>query len=123
MGPNLTDEGFHNTGVAWRDGEFLDLGRFAVTRKEKDRGAFKTPTLREVERTAPYMHDRSIATLDEVIEFYNRGGNKNPHLDAELRPLNLTAEEKKALVAFLKAHSGEIRSVRNESQTEKTNTR
>ena len=110
VGPNLTDEGFHNTGVAWRDGEFLDRGRFTVTRKEKDRGVFKTPTLREVERTAPYMHDGSLATLEEVIEYYNRGGNRNPHLDTELRPLKLTAEEKKALVAFLKALSGDIRS-------------
>jgi cytochrome c peroxidase len=109
VGPNLTDEGFHNTGVAWRDGRFLDTGRFTVTGKEADRGAFKTPTLREVDRTAPYMHNGSLATLEEVIDYYNCGGNRNPYLDAELRPLHLTAEEKQALVAFLRALTGTIR--------------
>ena len=109
LGPIFSDEQFHNTGVAWREGELLDPGRFAVTGKEEDRGAFKTPTLREVTRTAPYMHDGSLATLDDVIEFYNRGGNPNPHLDPELRPLRLTPEEKQALLAFLRALSGTIR--------------
>jgi cytochrome c peroxidase len=109
VGPNLTDEGFHNTGVAWRDGRLLDPGRYAVTGKEADRGAFKTPTLREAARTAPYMHDGSLETLEEVIDYYDRGGNRNPHLDAELPPLHLTAEEKQALVAFLRALSGTIR--------------
>ena len=78
VGPNFTDERFHNTGVAWPEGELLDPGRFAVTGKEADRGAFKTPTLREVALTAPYMHDGSIATLENVIEFYTRGGNPQP---------------------------------------------
>ena len=92
-GPNLTDERFHNTGVAWRDGKLLDVGRFAVTKKEPDRGAFKTPTLRDVALTAPYMHDGSIPTLEKVIEGYSNGGIKNPYLDDEIRPLNLTAAE------------------------------
>ena len=109
FGPTFTDERFHNTGIAWQDGELLDHGRYMVTGKEEDRGAFKVPTLREVARTAPYMHDGSIATLEEVIEFYDRGGNANPYLDPELRPLNLTAAEKRALLAFLRALSGEIR--------------
>lgn len=108
LGPNFTDERFHNTGVAWRDGKFLDSGRFAITGRETDRGAFKTPTLREIARTAPYVHDGSLATLEDVIEYYDRGGNPNPHLDAELRPLRLTTEEKQALVAFLKALSGTV---------------
>ena len=108
LGPNFTDEQFHNTGVAWRDTKLLDSGRFAVTGKESARGAFKTPTLREVARTAPYMHDGSLATLEEVIEFYDRGGNPNPYLDPELHPLKLTPEEKLALVAFLKALSGTV---------------
>lgn len=99
-GPNFTDEQFHNTGVSWGRG---DLGRYPVTVEEEDRGAFKTPTLREVARTAPYMHDGSLATLEEVIEYYNRGGNSNPHLDTELRPLRLTTEEKQALLTFLKS--------------------
>ena len=109
VGPLFTDERFHNTGVAWRDGRLLDQGRFAVTNEDEDRGAFKTPTLREVARTAPYMHDGSITTLEEVLEFYDRGGNNNPYLDPILRPLNLNAAEKRALLAFLHALSGEIR--------------
>lgn len=109
LGPTLTDEHFHNTGVAWRDGELLDSGRSKVTSKQEDRGAFKTPTLREIARTAPYMHDGSIATIEEVIEYYDRGGNPNPYLDRELHPLNLTAEEKEALLEFLGALSGDIR--------------
>ena len=109
LGPTFTDERFHNTGIAWREAKLLDPGRFAVTGKEKDRGAFKTPTLREITKTAPYMHDGSLADLEEVIEFYNRGGNPNPHLDPELRPLDLTAEEIKSLLAFLRALNGDIR--------------
>ena len=109
LGPNFTDERFHNTGIAWRDGQWLDSGRFAVSGKAADHGAFKTPTLREIAQTAPYMHDGSLATLEEVIEFYDRGGNPNAYLDPELRPLRLTAEEKQALAAFLRALSGTIR--------------
>jgi cytochrome c peroxidase len=108
LGPNFTDEHFHNTGVAWRDGELSDLGRFAVTGKDSDRGAFKTPTLREIARTAPYMHDGSLATLEDVVEFYDRGGNPNPWIDPELRPLRLSPDEKKALVAFLNSMTGSV---------------
>lgn len=109
-GPNLTDELFHNTGVSWGKG---DLGRSRVTGNETDRGRFKTPTLREVARTAPYMHDGSIATLDEVIEHYNRGGIDNPHIDPELRPLRLTPEEKQALRAFLESLNGGVGEVQS----------
>lgn len=109
LGPNLTDESFHNTGVAWRGGRFSDDGRFAVTRNEKDQGAFKTPSLREVARTAPYMHDGSMATLEEVVAYYDSGGNKNPFLDSELRPLNLTEGDRKALVVFLHSLNGALR--------------
>ncbi len=108
IGPTFTDERFHNTGVAWRDGELLDQGRYMVTGKEDDRGAFKTPTLREVAQTAPYMHDGSLATLEDVIELYDRGGNPNPYLDSELRPLKLTSEEKQTLITFLHALSGRV---------------
>ena len=104
----FTDERFHNTGVAWQDGELLDQGRYMVTGEEDDRGAFKVPTLREVARTAPYMHDGSLATLEDVIEFYDRGGNSNPYRDAELSRLNLTPTEKQALVTFLHALSGQV---------------
>jgi cytochrome c peroxidase len=115
VGPNFTDERLHNTGVAWAGeagragGEYLDEGRAAITGKLEDRGAFKTPTLREVARTAPFMHDGSLATLADVVEYYDRGGNANPGLDAEIRPLRLTPVEKQALVAFLAALSGASR--------------
>lgn len=108
VGPNFTDERFHNTGVAWRDGRLADEGRFAVSGNERDRGAFKTPTLREIARTAPYMHDGSLATLEEVIDFYSGGGRPNPHLDPEIRPRNFTAEEKRALIAFLRSLTGKV---------------
>jgi cytochrome c peroxidase len=107
-GSNFTDERFHNTGVAWKDGRAADDGRFEVTQNPADHSAFKTPTLREVSRTAPYMHDGSIATLEEVVEYYDRGGNRNPGLDSAIRPLHLTAEEKRALASFLNSLSGVI---------------
>jgi cytochrome c peroxidase len=97
-GPNFTDERVHNTGVAWRDGRLADAGA--------GEGSFKTPTLREVARTAPYMHDGSIATLEEAIAYYDRGGNANPHLDPELHPLNLSPEQKRDLLLFLRSLSG-----------------
>ena len=100
-GPNFTDEQFHNTGVAWRDGALADAGA--------GKGRFKTPTLREVSRTAPYMHDGSLATLEDVVEFYSEGGRPNPNIDAEMRPRNFSAEEKRALLAFLKALTGRVR--------------
>ncbi len=109
LGANLTDEGFHNTGVAWSEGRLQDLGRFVVSGVERESGAFKTPTLREVERTAPYMHDGSLATLEEVVDFYDRGGDANPYLDPILRPLNLSPVEKEALVVFLRALTGRIK--------------
>jgi cytochrome c peroxidase len=100
VAPTFTDERLHNTGVAWPNGRLTDPGG--------GNGAFKTPTLREIARTAPYMHDGSFATLDEVVEYYDRGGNENPHLDSELRPLRLTATERQALAAFLRSLSGTI---------------
>jgi cytochrome c peroxidase len=106
VGPTFSDERFHNTGVAWRDGRLLDEGRFGVTGKPDDRGAFKTPTLREIARTDPYMHDGSLVTLIEVVDYYDRGGNTNPGLDVELRPLRLTDIERKALVSFLESLNG-----------------
>jgi cytochrome c peroxidase len=108
-GPNFTDEQFHNTGVAWRAGAPADSGRFAVTGRERDIGAFKTPTLREIARTAPYMHDGSIASLEAVIDFYDRGGFSNPYLDRELQPLGLSGDDKQALIAFLGMLSGRVR--------------
>jgi cytochrome c peroxidase len=108
-GDHYTDESFHNTGVAWQRGQLADAGRAFVTGKAYHRGAFKTPTLREVARTAPYMHDGSIATLAEVVEFYDEGGRKNPWLDENIQPLHLSDAEKRALVAFLAALSGRVK--------------
>src|SRR5262249_46005202 len=99
-GRNFTDEDFHNTGVGWGT---ADLGRFAVTKREDDRGRFKTPTLRGLVHTAPYMHDGSVSSVEEVLEFYNRGGGKNPNLDPIVKPLRLSKEEVADLAAFLKA--------------------
>jgi cytochrome c peroxidase len=105
VGPNLTDERFHNTGIGWGK----DKGRAAVTGGDQDLGAFKTPGLREVARTPPYMHDGSLKTLEEVIDFYDKGGEKNPALDSDMAELKLTADEKTALSAFLRALNGTVR--------------
>jgi cytochrome c peroxidase len=109
VGPTFTDEQFHNTGVAWPDSVLADEGRARVSGRAEHRGAFKTPTLREVARTGPYMHDGSLATLEDVIDYYDRGGNSNPLIDRDLRPLNLSPDEKRSLVAFLGSLSGEVR--------------
>ncbi len=106
LGPNLTDERFHNTGIGYEDGRFVDDGRFSVTGRPRDRGAFKTPTLRDVALTAPYMHDGSLQTLQRVIEDYDRGGTPNPYLDPEIRKLNLSDAEKDSLEAFLRTLTG-----------------
>jgi cytochrome c peroxidase len=102
VGPNFTDERLHNTGIAWRENRLTDAGG--------GRGDFKTPTLREIARTAPYMHDGSVASLGEVVDFYVDGGRANPSLDPEIRPLRLTAAEKQQLVAFLRTLSGDLQS-------------
>lgn len=100
-GPNFSDAAFHNIGVGM-DKPDPDVGRFNETQLLGDRGSFKTATLREIARTAPYMHDGSLKTLEDVIEYYNKGGNANPQLDEEVFPLNLNAEQKADLVTFLK---------------------
>jgi cytochrome c peroxidase len=117
VGFNFTDEQFHNLGVGWdaSKNEFKDLGRWAISpigaKYDKERGAFKTPTLRDLEHTAPYMHDGSEKTLEAVVDFYDRGGNPNPELDKDIKKLNLTAQEKADVVAFLKSLTGEARKV------------
>jgi cytochrome c peroxidase len=104
-GFNFTDEEFHNTGVGLYDPD-PDLGRYGITNSDEDKGAFKTPTLRDLTRSAPYMHNGSLETLEEVIQFYNEGGIKNPYLANELKPLRLTVQEKGDLLAFLKSLTG-----------------
>jgi cytochrome c peroxidase len=106
-GPNFTDNRFHNLGVPQVGPLAEDLGRYNVTRQESDRGAFKTPTLRSIAETAPYMHDGAFKTLEEVVDFLDQGGGANQHLSPLVKKLELTAEEKTDLVAFLKALSGE----------------
>jgi cytochrome c peroxidase len=99
--PLFTDEQYHNLGVG------SDAGRFGVSKQDKDTGAFKTPPLRNVAKTAPYMHDGSEPTLAAVIELYDRGGNANPHLDGGMRPLGLTEQEKADLVALLETFTSD----------------
>ncbi|MAG56722.1 MAG: cytochrome-c peroxidase [Planctomycetes bacterium] len=103
-GPNFTDEGFHNTGIG-SSSTRVAPGRSAVTGDGDDRGRFRTPTLRGLALTAPYMHDGSVATLKEVVAFYRGGGRKNANLDPRIRPLDLTDEDAAHLLAFLKALS------------------
>ncbi|MEZ6092024.1 MAG: cytochrome c peroxidase [Pirellulaceae bacterium] len=100
-GANFTDEQYHNLGVGM-DAKEPDLGRYVVTKEEKDKGAFKTPTLRNVAASAPYMHDGSQKTLEEVMQWYNNGGHKNPWLSDKMKPLNLTEQEVADVVAFMK---------------------
>ena len=96
-GRNFTDNGFHNIGIPGSDD-----GRAAISKSSGDKGAYKTPTLREIARTAPYMHDGSLKTLEEVVAHYVKGGTPNPQLDEEIFPLKLSAEEAADLVTFLK---------------------
>jgi cytochrome c peroxidase len=104
----FTDGRFHNLGTGMdSNGELKDLGRFEQTRAEADRGAFRTPSLRNVAKTAPYMHDGSLKTLKDVIDFYIGGGSSNPQLDRELRPLALSARDRDDLLAFLDSLTGE----------------
>jgi cytochrome c peroxidase len=106
LGFNFTDGSFENIGIGM-DKPKPDLGRYEVSKKEEDKGAFKTPTLREVTHHAPYMHDGSLKTLADVVEHYNKGGIKNKYLNERIKPLNLSEQDKKDLVEFLKALSGE----------------
>lgn len=101
-GLQFTDNKFHNLGVGY-DRPNPDPGRFAVTQDPQDRGAFRTASLHQLSRTGPYMHDGSLRSLEEVIDYYDRGGIANPNLSLEMGPLNLLPEEKADLLAFLHA--------------------
>jgi cytochrome c peroxidase len=99
--PLFTDFQFHNLGVGYGPGGFADTGRYRHSRIDAQWGAFRTPSLRNVARTPPYMHDGSLPTLDDVVAFYSAGGRPNPNLSPLIRPLLLDDYEKAALVAFL----------------------
>jgi cytochrome c peroxidase len=105
-GINFTSNAYHNLGVGM-DKPSPDEGRFGVTKNAADWGAFKTPTLRDIARTAPYMHDGSLKTLEEVVDFYDKGGTPNHNLDEKIKPLKLSDQDKKDLVAFMHALNGE----------------
>ncbi len=107
VGANFTDELYHNLGVGMDVAE-PDLGRYVVTGDEKDKGAFKTPTIRNVALTAPYMHDGSQKTLEEVVEWYAKGGHANPWLSPKIKKLELTEQDKQDLVAFMQTCTGEF---------------
>ena len=99
----LTDQQYHNTGVGM-EAESPDIGRAKVSKAEKDTGACKTPTLRNITRTAPYFHDGSAATLREAIDFMIGGGFDNAYLDREnMKPVELSEAEIYDLIAFLEA--------------------
>jgi cytochrome c peroxidase len=104
-GFNFSDNGFHNIGLK-PTGPEPDMGRFGQRKVAIMRGAFKTPTLRDIALTAPYMHNGMYATLEEVVEHYDRGGDVQDNLSPEMKPLDLTAQEKADLVAFMKSLTG-----------------
>lgn len=99
----FTDNKFHNLGIgADTRGNMVDLGRYDQTKNEADWGAFKTPTLRNLAHREPFMHDGTFPTLKDTVGHYIGGGNLNPHLDKEIRPLDfLTFDERDDLIAFL----------------------
>ena len=104
-GPNFTDNGFHNLGLASFGKDNPDVGRFAQRPVASMKGAFKTPTVREAANTAPYFHDGSAATLRELVNFYATGGIVKTNLSPSMKPLNLSPQEVDQLVAFMQALS------------------
>lgn len=113
VGANFSDEKYHNLGVGMTAAK-PDLGRFEITKDPKDKGAFKTPTVRNVALTAPYMHDGSQKTLEEVVDWYDKGGHPNPSLSQNVRKLNLSAQDKADLVAYMRALTGEFPKTRTD---------
>jgi len=108
--PNFTDNGFHNVGLAPGAGE-ADAGRFAIRKVASMKGAFKTPSLRDIALTAPYFHDGSAATLRDVVDHYVRGGVDHSNLSTSMKPLDLNEQEKQDLVAFMQALTGRTKAV------------
>jgi cytochrome c peroxidase len=90
------------------EGNLTDLGRYNETKVESDKGAFKTPTLRNVAKSAPYMHDGSLKSLKDVVAFYAGQGNSNPYLDKEIKAMKISGPERADLIAFLESLTGEM---------------
>ncbi len=108
-GQDLSDEDFHNLGIGFENGESADTGREQHTGRLEDRGKFRTPSVRSITSSAPYMHDGSLKTLMEVVEHYDKGGTPNKWLSDKIFPLKLSVQEKQDLVAFMEdALSGEM---------------
>jgi cytochrome c peroxidase len=105
-GPNFTDEKFANLGVGMA-APHPDPGREAVTHKKSDFGKFKVPALRDLAHLGPYMHDGSLKTLGDVLDFYARGGLPNPHVDDRLLKFYMDDETKRDLLAFLDSLNGD----------------
>ena len=101
--PNFTDGGFHNIGLASYSGATPDMGRYAIKPVPSMKGAFKTPTLRDITLTAPYFHDGSARTLQDVVDHYVHGGISKVDLSPDIKPLNLSQKEKEDIVAFMQA--------------------
>lgn len=106
-GPNFTDNGFHNLGLASWGQKNPDVGRYAIRPVAAMKGAFKTPTVREAANTGPYFHDGSAATLEQVVLHYRKGGDVKESLSPDMRPLDLSEAEVKKIVAFMEALSTE----------------
>jgi len=107
-GANFADGKFHSLGIPAHNPAVVDEGRLAVTGDPADRAAFKTPTLRGLAYTAPYMHDGSLATLEEVVDYYDHGGGNGPNKSKLVFELGLTTQEKSDLVEFLVSLSGPL---------------
>ncbi len=110
VGVNFTDEKYHNLGVGM-EAAAPDLGRFEVTREEKDKGAFKTPSLRNIAQTGPYMHDGSQKTLREVVDWYAKGGHPNRYLSDKIKKFEASEQDREDLVAFMEALTGDFPAV------------
>jgi cytochrome c peroxidase len=109
-GWNFTDGSFHDIGLPDKD-----IGRGKHLNLQKMQHAFKTPTLRDADRRGPYMHNGSITTLADVVEHYNKGGTQRPSLSDDMKPLNLTAQEKADLVEFMLTLTSEPTTARHPS--------
>lgn len=101
--PNFSDSGFHNIGLASWGHENPDMGRYAIKPLRLMKGAFKTPTIRDITLSAPYFHDGSAMTLEDVVTHYNKGGEVQTNLSPNMKTLNLSQSEQADLVEFMKA--------------------